>query len=106
MTNQKRMEIERQIAARIVADAIKAGYTLRVEETLRNDSANLAEIKAALHQMDEDKIYFYQAGQYRGMVYLVYGNDGYDVICDYSVILGKVLEPAEALATRLEHKYG
>jgi hypothetical protein len=44
-------------------------------------------------------------GTYIGMVYFVYGNDGFDVICDYSVSLETLLIGANALALQLEKQY-
>lgn len=50
---------------------------------------------------DEVVIYVYQEGKRYGHVLLVFGNDGYDVIADYTTCLESVLRPAAECAEKL-----
>jgi hypothetical protein len=78
------------------------------EETTVHHSRDASAIEAALFTTDEDYIYVYIDDEdpidlrpdY--WVRLVYGNDGWDVISDYSVTLEKHLSEAHALATHYE----
>lgn len=67
---------------------------------------NLAAIMDGLMSTDEDTLAVYSrdgGGDWKrtGSVLLIYGNDGHDVIADYSVVLGHLLEGANALADGL-----
>lgn len=109
MNIEKRIEIERAIVTKVVMDAIEQGYSL----TLNNggDTDEIIQCKDAdtfikeLFATDEEHIKFYDKyGKYVGFVYLVYGNDGYDVICDCSVTkeVKEIIRGAEALANEYE----
>lgn len=100
---------------RVIADALAAGYLLSVydgEETTVRFSQDAEQIFGALRSTDEDRLNFYErvggpsvgAVKYIGHVYFVYGNTGYDVVCDSSVSLEAVLKGASALARELERR--
>lgn len=106
MTVQKRQRMERAIARRIVRDALAAGYRLNVDnggdtDELPAPSASFKEVTGAMFATDDEYLRLYKDGKRVGSVYLVYGNDGYDAICDYSVSLESLLSGANALADRL-----
>lgn len=112
MNLQTRIDIEQKICRKVIADALATGYSLSVHDgediTVRR-SSDAAEIFGALMTTDEDRLYFHlpdnETGQ-NGMVYFVYGNDGFDVICDYSIKLETQLAGAQALAEQLERRHG
>jgi hypothetical protein len=106
-----RQRIEQKIALTAVKQLLAEGYLLGVndgEETTVHHSRDASAIEAALFTTDEDYIYVYIDDEdpidlrpdY--WVRLVYGNDGWDVISDYSVTLEKHLSEAHALATHYE----
>lgn len=84
----RRIRTEGKIARKIVATFLERGYTLSVndsEEWTVLRSTNKEEIVGALFTTDSDKILARKPdGESIGAVFLVYGNDGYDVVCDYT----------------------
>jgi hypothetical protein len=96
---QKRQAIERQIMNAAVDQLLSVGFSLGVfdgEELTIDHSRIKKEINAALMTTDEDYLFVYEDGakDHFGWVRFVYGNDGWDVICDYSVNLGPHLTDA------------
>lgn len=84
----RRIRTEGKIARKLVSELLARGFTVSVndgEEWTVNRSTDKAEIIGALFSTDEDVIRgFRPDGPTIGMAYLVYGNDGYDVINDYT----------------------
>ena len=109
MSNVKmRIAVEKAIAERIVDDALAQGYTVSVNDSevwTLNNSTDKAAIMAAMFTSDADQLSFGMYGTDQGWVYLVYGNDGYDVISDYSSNqrTSAILEGANALAEKIEN---
>ena len=104
MNTKQRIKIEKQIAHKIVSDALAAGYALSVfdgEEYQCEKSMDFDTVFGALFSSDEDVIEFHLADKKTASVILIYGNDGYDVIHDYSPSLGPVLEGATLLSDAL-----
>lgn len=98
-------EIEKKIVQRLIADALEQGFTLSVndgEETVLTRSADAAAIEAAMFSTGEDYLCFAKDGKYVGVVQLVYGNDGYDVIADNHTCLEKALEGVTQYAETFE----
>lgn len=108
MKNERRLALELRIVRRIVKDALAAGYTVSVydgEETTVKKSSKLGEIIKAVRTTDEDYLVFRTAdGTYVGKVFLVYGNEPYEVINDYSAneATEALLAGANALANKIE----
>ncbi len=107
----RRCRVEERIARATVRALLAAGYEVSVfngeEETKR--SGEFAEVAGALFETDEDWLRVHEVvlpslgGSRRvGWVRFVYGNDGWDVICDYTVNLEAVLAPVNAMAEGLE----
>lgn len=105
MNIEKRRQIERRIARRVVKDGLAAGYKIGVDnggdEFELPPSGNGTAILNAMFATDEEYLVFYMDGERVGSVYFVYGNDGWDVITDYSTCLEEVLKGANDLADRL-----
>jgi len=100
----KRQKVERSIARRLILDGLSMGYTIGVhngEELVLNRSAKSKDILAAMFSVDEEKLYFYKDGWPCGWVFLVYGNDGWDVICDYTVNLEPIMAGAHTLSEKI-----
>lgn len=103
-----RQRIERKIIRRIVVDAILHGYAVSVsngEELVQGYTRDVQAVMRAIMTTDDDTLFFHRGGD-RGWVRLVYGNDGTDVIQDYSCKIAHVVAGAEALADRLEKSHG
>jgi hypothetical protein len=102
-------KIERRITAQAVTDLLAAGFTVSVfdgEETTVKKSSNKKAIVAALMTTDEDMLRAFNAdGKFVGMVYFVYGNDGWDVVNDYSISLEPFLTTTVQLWEKLEGQY-
>jgi len=100
-----RQEMERAIAGRFAQTVIDAGLTISVDNgeyiSLRKSSDVDAVIKD-LMACDMDWLHVHDGEKRIGTLLLVYGNDGYDVICDYSVSLEAYVKDADRLAEELE----
>lgn len=105
-----RQSIERSICRRIVKDAIAAGLRVSVhdgEEYVICRSKSVDKVMALLMATDEERLFFSaEDGKRMGWVYLVYGNDGWDVVNDYTTNLAPILDGAMTYADELEEKYG
>ena len=111
---------ERAIAERLVTDAIALGY--QVSQVSVNDgegwvlkrSTDSKAIMAALFSTDEDYIRIRKEGEEGsvGTFALIYGNDGWDVIADWSYseetesVMQQIQRGAADLAAAIEHVYG
>lgn len=102
---RQRQAIERAIVTKIIDGLLAAGHAISVDNGADDEtprSVDKAAILAAMFQTDEETIFVHEnrRGPKRplGWVKLVYGNDGFDVISDYSVNLGAVLMPANELS--------
>jgi hypothetical protein len=98
---------ESMIARRLVSDAIKAGLSITVDHgrdteiTLRR-SVKVADVLKEMRATDEEALHFYRGNDPVGSVFFVYGNDGWDVINDYSTRLEWLMEKGvNALVDRL-----
>jgi hypothetical protein len=87
-TIAKRIRHEGRIAESLVAAALAAGYTVSVydsEEWTVKRSSDAATIIAALFSTDEDQLVMRDSERRKvAWFQLTYGNDGFDVIGDYS----------------------
>lgn len=112
MTLEQRIAAEKRIVKAAVKGLLAAGFRLAVDnggdELEVNPTFNQKDILAGLFHCDEERILVFpeggihQANEYMGWVWLVYGNDGYDVICDYSTNLEGYLTEAAAIADKIE----
>jgi hypothetical protein len=111
MNVETRCKIEARIAKSIVKSGLAKGYAVSVNdggEWVVKRSTDAKDIIAALFSTDADYIRFRTAsGERVGTVFLVYGNDGWDVINDYTdtEAMRAVLTDANALADKLERQY-
>jgi hypothetical protein len=104
---QRRIRMERSIARAFVTSAHKMGFTFQIDNGGDDDEiVKTSGVKQTLDEMfatDEERVYLVKDGKRIGWVFFVYGNSGYDVICDYTVNLDDlgVLKTAEKRAERL-----
>lgn len=92
MSVAMRIEVEKKIISALVKQSIEAGYLITVhngEEDTIEHSISHDDIMKSIMTTDEEWLYMYKPGEknYFGWVYLVYGNDGWDVISDYTTNL-------------------
>ena len=102
----RRQRVEQRIASRAVSALLKAGYWLAVcqgDEDEQLASRNKRDVMKLLGDCDDDRIIVYDGKTHlrAGWLYLVYGNDGNDVIADYSCTLEKQLAAVNAYAETL-----
>lgn len=103
---RQRIVVERAIIRKAVTDIIAAGYALSVDygedDVAVSRSSDVAEIMEAIGACDEEWLHVrHTNGKLRGTIALVYGNDGWDVICDYHTSLEPLLTGANELAEQL-----
>ncbi len=108
MTVAIRQEIERRIVSRIVKDALAQGYIVSVYDGCDfaiKRSSHYSAIMAAIMSTDEDTLIIRDAntGEKIGFIHLVYGNDGFDVVSDYTANdrIEALLQGANTLADKL-----
>ncbi|MEQ1694754.1 MAG: hypothetical protein ABL901_02840 [Hyphomicrobiaceae bacterium] len=108
-----RVAIERTLCKRVIRALFARGYQLRVHsgddwETPRCiQASDEDDLMQALFNLDEAHLVVYK-GKARaqfGWVKLVFGNDGWDVISDYTVNLEGVLTPVNDHANRLSERW-
>ena len=101
----KRQAVEKRIVRSVVRDAFKAGYTIGIDNGGNDDEEikpkNEKEAMKEVMATDDERIYFYKGEKAIGWVYLVYGNDGWDAINDYTINLEEVLKDTLELTEKL-----
>lgn len=87
----RRLVIEQVIIHALVGVILTHGYKITVDfgdgvnaAVQPVDSDDFSEIWLALQTVDEETLCVMKNGKRVGDILLVYGNDGYDVIADYS----------------------
>ncbi len=91
MSVKMRQEVECKIAKAFVKAAIKDEYAITVDygDGPSNYLGSTKAVLAAMFQGDEDHQF-------------IYGNDGWDVISDYSVNLEYLMGPANVISKQYE----
>ena len=109
ITIARRIETERDIVERLVSDALFFhGYSVSHsdgEALTVARSRDIGPIMKQLHACDEESLIFHDAaGKRVGVVSLVYGNGGYDVLGDHTVNdqMTALVAGAQRLAGALE----
>jgi len=92
-----RAYIELQIVNKLIEEAEKHNYTLQISGVALDDYDG--DFKTAAFDLDECFVDVISADQKAlGAIKLVFGNDGYDVIADYTISLETFLTPVNELA--------
>lgn len=105
----QRLAVEQDIVTKLVDALLKAGYVLRVndgEDSYPEATQDRATVLEQLGEVDDEHIEVgtpVTSGKPKrvGWIRLVYGNDGYDVISDYTTNLEEVLKPINDYADTL-----
>jgi hypothetical protein len=102
----QRIRLEGMVAKRCVRDMLAAGYSIDVndgEETTICKSKHASQILDAMFTSDEDYLIIHDSdGNRLGWVYFVYGNEGWDVISDYTTSLEHVMKGVNKYSEDLE----
>lgn len=99
-----RQEVERKIADKVIESILAQGLLIQVtdgEEECTGRISDPEAIKKAMYSTDENILWVYSDETVRyaiGFVHFIYGNDGHDVIHDYSINLEEIMKPANDLA--------
>jgi len=108
MTNEMRLKLEMRVVRKLVKDALALGYAVSVfdgEEWTVHKSKAFSAIIAALRTTDDDILLFRNAAnEIVGKVLLIYGNEPYEVINDYSAnpAMEALIAGANATANKIE----
>ena len=101
----QRIACEQRIVTRAIDAMLQAGYLLCTNDgdSLRPETptADRAAIMAEIMEVDDEYLMVYARahnGTAEGWIRFVYGNDGYDVISDYTTNLEAQLSPVNAYA--------
>lgn len=112
--NCLRIGVERHIVRKTVKALLDAGYMLNVNNggdgpELEQPTLSSVDIIVALAETDSEHLLVYHGptvpahGKSAGWVFFVYGNDGYDVISDYTVNLEPAIQPVLDYAETLSN---
>jgi len=101
-----RIRLEGRIVSKTVTALLTAGYKLRVNdgESIRPDqpTSSSVAILEQIMEVDDEYLEAHKGGSKElSWVRFVYGNDGYDVINDYTVDLEDVLKSVNEYADRM-----
>jgi len=95
-------EMEAVIVRNAVHELLDHGFTLSVDnggdDYEIDRSVDAEAVIAELGHTDEDRLMARTGDVIKGWVHFVYGNDGYDVICDMTVSLEPYLPDTLAIA--------
>ena len=110
MSVKMRQLVEKEIVTEVAASLIRAGFHISVdngEDKPTPATRNLGRILEALFLTDEDYLLVYTPDNLtrNGWVRLIYGNDGPDVINDYSVNLESCIGAKGTTVQQIVDKY-
>lgn len=105
--------MERQIIKALVTEAFKRGFTKIIIDNMGDNESDdfitctdTKEVMASIRQTDEEHMFFVHPDSPKmPCVFLVYGNDGYDVIADNSSSLNEMIETLDPLIHTLEAQF-
>lgn len=98
-------KMENTIIRVFIREALKRGHTLTVtsygeDEITRSTQIN--KIVDALRATDHDYLRVHDGERYIGSVFLVWGNDPWEVISDYSLSIEDMVKPATKKSIEIE----
>jgi hypothetical protein len=103
-----RQEVERKIATAVVETLLAAGFYIEVDngEDMNKPSRTAAVILRQMFLTDDEGLLVSKGAESKafGWVYFVYGNDGWDVVSDYTVNLEEYVGE-KSLAGKISDHY-
>jgi hypothetical protein len=109
---ENRKRVEREIVASVVKAAVAKGFTFYIDNGGDDDECVRTEGEeatlAAMFATDEDRLIIYDPKSDKpnlplGMFHFVYGNDGWDVLSDYTSC--QLFEGLTTEANSISEKY-
>jgi hypothetical protein len=99
-----RARIEFEVVYRTIKAARKAGFTLSVDDEPDSSKLDDAGLLDLLFNLDDAYLILTSRDclQKSGWIRFVFGNNGYDVICDYSINLESLVDQINEYANDLE----
>lgn len=101
----QRIAIEQEMVTKVVDAFLAAGYSLQtdLQEDPRPEepTSDRVIILAELMETDDEFMGVFKNGERHGWVRFVYGNDGYDVVSDYTTNLEEIMKPINEYADSL-----
>ena len=93
MSVKMRQIVEREITTAVVDALLAAGFSLSIDngDEITAHSKSRKNILNSMYLTDEEHLYAVKEGKTTAWVYFVYGNDGWDVISDYTVNLESLI---------------
>src|SRR5690349_10259819 len=97
----QRLGVEGEIVSKAVDVLLAAGYALATDQAdgplvpRKDQRRDAAAIKTELMETDDERLYVFAADdpvRPIGWLYFVYGNEGWDVLSDYTTNLEEVLK--------------
>lgn len=93
---KRRQDLERRITDEIVKALFQQGFVVRIHDGecfCSKRTTDPVAVQKAVQSTDEDCIYVYPANEVDpvAVIQLIYGNDGHDVVSDWSNI--RLLDP-------------
>lgn len=98
----QRMDVEHKIVTKVVDTFLAAGWKVREAEDGKFSDSREETLKI-LFNLDDAHLIANKDREVAGWVRFVFGNDGFDVICDYSVNLEEILHPAFEYAATFDY---
>lgn len=102
----RRIEMEKIIGSTLVDELIAAGYEVTINNGGETNelpyTVDAAAVKAAMRATDEEHIHVRTRDAYIGWIFLVYGNTGYDTVCDYTINLTAIVDKLDGIVTAFE----
>lgn len=101
-------KLENTIIRVFIREALQRGHTITVttddgDELTRSNQIN--KIVDALRSTDYDSLRVHNGDKYIGGMLLVWGNDPWEVISDYSISVEEMVEPAMEKSREIEMQY-
>jgi len=99
-----RARVELRIVHSLIKETEKRNLTLTIADYTPADMEPYGgDLKTALFDLDEAFVVVRKNGVYTGWIQLIFGNDGYDLISDYSInpTVEDLLKPVNELADSL-----
>lgn len=97
-----RIQLEATIVKRTVRALLAAGYALKTDASEDMDwTTSATTILAEMMETDDEHLLVQRTNVETSWVRFVYGNDGWDVINDYTTDLETVLKPVNDYADRM-----
>lgn len=100
-----RIALEKRIVNRVIKTFLKDGCAITLSygdcENPVVKSTKFSEFREHLMACDEEWLIVYKNGKRIGFVYFVYGNDGYDVICDYQSSLEAYMSEVDKYVNKI-----